>query len=632
MTFAKRTFSGFEVIIDTDNQGPQPNYPHSSGVGFAEIRLHDDRTPTRDVQVNEVVRMPTDLVAAPAARSTSHPLVYEMTRLRTVLAPPNTTEEEPALVRSFSVPSARDFGVSGTARVSLGAPDATIDEGLGLPAASAGGITVSASEHLTTTASARASSAVDGDPTTAWSTQVGDTVGQWIDVKVPHPVTFDHLNLQVVADGRHSVPTQLRIDAGGRTRIVNVPPVTDQATQNAAVSVPVSFPALTGDDIRVTVQGVRPETTIEYYSDLPEDLPVAIAELGIPGVQRPALPSTVPSGCRTDLVTLDGKPLPVRIVGTTATAVSGGPLQVQGCNPNGGAPTPLHLSAGSHELRATPGTTTGIDLDGLVLASGAGGVATALDAPVGTLAHPASAPPAVKLTGNGETTMHATVHAAHGPFWLVLGESFNNGWHASVNGRDLGAPQLLDAMSNGWRVDPGRQTTLSVTLTWTPQNRVWIALAISGLTMLMCTVLALRPRRRVPATSPDDPDGSVTLRSPFVAGGSTPSRRAVTSTTIAVTLASGLIVNPLVGLLAGAATLGVLLRPRLRWLLTVGAPAALAIAGGYVFIEQWRHMYPSVFEWPTFFGAVHVVGWMAVILLAADAVVEVVRSRAHTDG
>jgi len=92
-----------------------------------------------------------------------------------------------------------------------------------------------------------------------------------------------------------------------------------------------------------------------------------------------------------------------------------------------------------------------------------------------------------------------------------------------------------------------------------------------------------------------------------------------------------LLVTPWVGLVAGAATLAVLFRPRLRWLLAVGAPAALAVAGGYVFIQQWRYMYPAVFEWPTFFDGVHVVGWLAVVLLTADAVVEVVRSKPRPD-
>jgi hypothetical protein len=627
VTFPKRRFARFTVVIDSDNQGPQASYGHSSGVGFAEIRLHDDATPTQDVHVNEVVNMPTDLTSSPPARSTSHPLVYEMTRLRTVLAPPNTAEEEPALVRSFTVPTARDFGIVGTARLSLGAADNTMDGALGQTEAGRGGVTVTASEHMTTSAMARASSALDGDPTTAWSTQVGDTVGQWIEVHTPQPVTFDHLNLQVVADGRHSVPTQVRIDAGGQSRTVNLPTVADQPSQNAAVPAPITFPALTGSDVRVTITGVRPETTTEYYSDLPVNLPVAIAELGIPGVQRPALSAAVPAACRSDLVTLDGSPLPVRLVGSTAAAVAGGTLQVQACNPDGGAPVPLHLTSGRHLLRSVPGTATGIDLDGLVLASGAGGAAATLTGPATTLAAPGSPlAPALHVQSSGETTVHATVRGARGPFWLVLGQSFNDGWHAVVNGRDLGAPKLVDGMSNGWLVDPGHASELSVTLKWTPQNRIWAALAISGLTLLLCALLALWPRRRAVVATADNPDGPVEL-APLVASGATPSRRAVISTTAAVALVAGLIVNPLVGTVAGALTAVVLVRPRLRWLLVVGTPAALAVAGAYVVIQQSRFSYPSIFTWPTFFDSVHVVGWLAVIFLSVDATVELVRAR-----
>ena len=625
--YPARTFSRLEITVAADNVGPQPNYPHSSGVGFAEIRLHDDHTPSQDLRVDEVVRMPTDLVSAPAARSVTHPLVYEMTRLRTVLAPPNTAEEEAALVRSFTVPVGRDFGLVGTARVSAGAPDQNIDQALGIPDANAGGVTATASEHLTTTAQSRASAAIDGDPTTAWSTQVGDPTGQWLDLKLSQPVTFNHLDLSLVSDGRHSVPTRLTIDAGGgQTRVVDVPPVATVSVENGTVAAPVTFPAVTTDHVRVTIDAVRPVNTIEYYSNLPTNLPVAIAELGIPGVQRPAPAATVPNACRSDLVTLDGQPLPVRISGNTAAAVSGAALTVEACDPTGGTAAPIHLRAGAHTVRAVPGTQTGLNLDSLVLASNSGGGAVALQGPVDTMASAAAPAPRIDVTSNGETTIRARVHGATGPFWLVLGQSFNKGWQATVNGHDLGRPQLVDGMSNGWHVDPGTSHDLTVTLTWTPQSRLWLALAISGLAMLLCALLALFARRGL-ATAGESTDQPVELTSPFLAGGVTPSRRAAISTTGAITVAGALLVTPWVGLVAGAATLAVLVRPRLRWLLAVGAPAALAVAGGYVFIQQWRYMYPAVFEWPTFFDGVHVVGWLAVVLLAADAAVEAVRSK-----
>jgi len=628
VSFPRRRFARLEIEIVKDNVGPQATYPHASGVGFAEIRLHDDAAPTRAVATDEVVRMPSDLVTSKAAQSTSHPLVYEMTRLRTVLAPPNTAEEEAALVRSFTVPTPRDFGLTGTARVALGATDAAIDQALGVPGAAAGGVTASATEHLTTTALARASSAIDGDPTTAWSTQVGDPVGQAIELQTPQPVTFDHLDLRLVADGRHSVPTQLRIDAGGQTRTVAVPPVSDQPGDNATVAAPVRFPALTGADVRVTIEAVRPVQTVEYYTDQPTTLPVAIAELGLPGVQRPALPGALAADCRTDLVTLDGAPVPVRVVGDPAGLAAGGTARVEACNPAGGAATPLHLGAGTHVLRATPGASTGLNLDGLVLASGSGGGAVALSAPVGTTAPAAAPAPRVNVTSSGETTIHARVAHPTGPFWLVLGQSFNDGWHATVNGHDLGPPQLVDGMSNGWRVQPTDGRPLAVTLTWTPQSRIWIALVISALTMVLCAALAIGRRPRgVAAAGPASLDRPLALGSPLLGDAVPLSRRTVVSTTIAVTLAAALLVTPWVGLVAGAALFVALVRPRLRWLLAIGAPVALAIAGAYVVIQQWRHMYPPVFEWPTFFDDVHAVAWLAVVLLAADALVEFLRAR-----
>jgi len=140
--------------------------------------------------------------------------------------------------------------------------DDVLDSLLGIPDASAGGITVTTSQHLPGDVAARGSSAFDGDPATAWSTAIGAPQGQWLDVVTPQPVTFDHLDLQLVADGKHSVPTQLQIDAGGESRTVDVPAITDGTVGDAPVAVPVSCPALTGSDVKITVTQVRPSETL----------------------------------------------------------------------------------------------------------------------------------------------------------------------------------------------------------------------------------------------------------------------------------------------------------------------------------------------------------------------------------
>src|SRR5262249_57008710 len=91
--------------------------------------------------------------------------------------------------------------------------------------------------------------------------------------------------------------------------------------------------------------------------------------------------------------------------------------------------------------------------------------------------------------------------------------------------------------------------------------------------------------------------------------------------------AAAVLIKPLPGLLVGLLPLAALLRARWRVVLAIGAPVALGLAALYVLLEQTLNEYPPVFEWPTFFDRVHVLGWLAVVLIAADALVEVVRTR-----
>ena len=93
----------------------------------------------------------------------------------------------------------------------------------------------------------------------------------------------------------------------------------------------------------------------------------------------------------------------------------------------------------------------------------------------------------MKVISSTATTWNLQVSGASMPFWLVLGETQNRGWEASVDGGpSLGGSTLIDGFANGWKVDPaalgaaGRSGTFDVTLDWAPQNRVWAALVISG--------------------------------------------------------------------------------------------------------------------------------------------------------
>jgi hypothetical protein len=231
--------------------------------------------------------------------------------------------------------------------------------------------------------------------------------------------------------------------------------------------------------------------------------------------------------------------------------------------------------------------------------------------------------------------MKLQVTGADRPFWLVLGESHNRGWVASVNGHDMGEGRLVNGYANGWLVDPKRAHTVDVTLTWTPQRTVWIAFAISAATMVLCTALALGWRKRRRQARPAEPGREVdeppVFRSPLVGAGSRPRRGITATTAIGAGVLGAVLISPVAGLLVGLLALAALLRARWRVALAIGAPFALGLAGLFVLVEQMRHRYPPVFEWPTFFERVHVLGWLAVAFIAADALVEVVRTRRRRD-
>jgi hypothetical protein len=599
--FPRRAIRTLEIEVDETNIGTRDSYTGFSAVGLAEVGLGD-------VRADEVVRLPTDLLAKAGSRSRDHRLTILLARARSAQLPPRA-DEELALARRFSLPTPRRFSLRGTARVSANADDATVERALGA------GVRASSSGRLPGNLRARPSRAVDGDPTTFWTSGLGQTEGTWLGFDLPAPVTVDHLDLALVADGRHSVPTRVKVEAGGEAREVDVPPLADAATEDAVARATVRFPPVTGTNVRVTVLRARQLSTLDWYSEAPVALPVAVAELGIDGVRAEPPPAALESTrCRNDLLAIDGLPVPIRIIGTGDAAEQRIGLRIEGCG------APLALDAGPHELRTLAGRDTGIDIDRLVLDS---------PGPRAVGRDDAAPAPRVEVLDCGRTTCHLRVRDTRRPFWLVLGQSHNRGWSARAGGRPLGPPQLVDGFANGWlvRADAGG-APVEIRLAWTPQRRVWWALALSGAGVVACVALALidprRDRRRpvVEAAAPSFVSPLTTWRRAPV-----PTRWRA-GATIAAGLAAAAVAGIPTGLVVAAITLAALARPSARVLLTAGAVGAIALAGLYTAGQQLRYDYLAQFEWPTRFHAAHVLAWLGLCLLAADALVEIVRRRA----
>jgi hypothetical protein len=553
-----------------------------------------------------------------------------MTRLRSSGVPPRS-DTETALSRSFWLPTARDFTVAGSARVSPLVPDDEIDRLVGRPGADHTGIVAYAKGRLPGDLSAGAIATLDGNPATVWEPGFGvaHQAGEWLEYDLPAPISFDHLDLQVVADGEHSVPTSITVTADRGSATLQLPTIADNRTAGSVVSVPLALPQpLTGQRLRITFDTVRIETTVNYNSQSPLAMPIAIAEVGIPGLVAAPVPAAIPATCRNDLVAVDGTPIWVAVAGPSATALAGNALSVSLCGPDAGG---LPLGAGNHTLTSTPGQIAGFDIDQLALTSAAG--------PALSPAPPA-APPSVMVASQTSTAMQlqvSGVKAGAAPFELVLGQSLNTGWVATIDGHSLGAPGLVDGFANGWRVDPATVGTLpaggpvTVDLRWAPQGRVNIGLLVSLLAILVCLALAFLPLgRRRRGSRPEavgaDDDAPRLVR-PFAADGPPTPRVASLVAGVVTGVVAGLITTPVTGVVVAAATLVALRLPRLRMLLGLAAVGCVLAAGIYVVAHQGSARIVDSGSWPSAFDLASTLTWAGVVFLGADATVEILRRR-----
>ncbi len=363
--FPARTFTTLRLTIggvaDIGDSTPESS---RSSVGFAEVGMPG-------ISADETIALPQDLLRAAGTASASDRLSLVMTRLRSSGTPPRA-DVESSLARTFWLPTPRTFTVAGSARLSSLIPDDQIDRLVGRPGSDHTGIVAYSLGRLPGDLKAGAIATLDNDPTTVWEPGFGlsHQAGQWLEYDLAASITFNHLDLKIVADGQHSVPTEVTVTAGGGSATIRLPAIADSPVAGSVVDVPVSLPSLTGSRIRITVDRVRIENTPNYYSQSPIAMPIGIAEVGIPGLYAAPVPAAIPASCRDDLLTMDGAPIWVSVTGPTSTALARQPLSISLCGPDVGG---LSLGRGTHTLRSANGRTTGFDIDQLAFDSAPGG-------------------------------------------------------------------------------------------------------------------------------------------------------------------------------------------------------------------------------------------------------------------
>jgi hypothetical protein len=529
--------------------------------GISEVRVPGLRT-------SELLRPPVRAQRALAGRDLSRtPLSYLFERTtadnplrRSPVPPPvrltgNRAEDEAALVRTaqdpetgldrvFSPPAARQWRADAWVTISPETPDPVVDRLAGL---SSGGVVLSGSGRFQGRPGWRASSAFDGQRATAWvAPWAGRASISW---KTPRPRRVSRLTLL-----RSALPTRFPSSVrlsfpGGRTSALAVGP-------GGEVALPRP----------VRARSFRLDVLAAGGSARPA---VAVADVSGSGVPRVRVPRA--GSLRGRCSDLSGSAgvarLELRPSGSVAALDAGRALRAVECGP------PLSLAAGRVVLRMRSGVARPLTLR----------LRSEAPAPVVRDARIAGR---VIDPGEMDRGSYSGVRVqVSEPSWLVLGESYNRGWHAECNGHSLGSPKVVDGFANGWLVAPGCR---NVSLSFAPQKAVYWGYALGALAclVLLGVLLLRRPRRReewAPESDlePDDRPWRLPARRALLAG-------AVAAVVFGFVFAlrAGVVIGPATALVLWRGTSPRLLITAAGALLTIVVPAIYVVfpatdRGGY---------------------------------------------------
>jgi arabinofuranan 3-O-arabinosyltransferase len=310
----------------------------------------------------------------------------------------------------------------------------------------------------------RGSAALDGDPKTSW-TPAG-TTGEWLSIELPQH-SIDHLAIDTVIDPNHTSILQLRATfSDGSTAI-------GQLSEPAEGKITMTFQPRSVSSVTLSIEKV-------FAAGSARPRPVSIEEVHIPDVLPIEASADALLSCSIGPgFSIDHVFIPVKPGGSVGNLLDGRAIPLRTCGDR-----PVLLGAGMHDLAARGA------LQPDVLSLGTPGFGHHV---------PAQAPlPALDFTARSDGGIDVRVRDAHGPYYLVIGQNFDEGWQAHAGGVDLGPPLLLDGYSAGWRID--RSGSYVVAVRFRPQRTYTFAVLTTGVAAVVACLIVvadlMRRRRR----------------------------------------------------------------------------------------------------------------------------------------
>jgi arabinofuranan 3-O-arabinosyltransferase len=383
----------------------------------------------------------------------------------------NRRDAEQQIDRVFFAPGPRSYEVDAWVYPDVKAADSELDRLAGLDGPAA----FDSSGRFHNQFRFRASSAFDGDPETAWMGIWARPSAPypWISWSTERPLSVSTMRLTPAPAPARWVTAVRASWPGGETGRLPV-------AQDGTVELPE--PVRTRSLRLTVVETSRAQSAPHGSADgVPAESStgarrfdtraVGIGSLEVPGLPRAAAPRRGPiqARCGDAAVRVGGRTVGLRPQGTLADLNAGRPLRAGAC---GGA---VSLGEGVQRVSSLQAP---FSIHLLRLRS------PAPDAPP-----PASGGARVLDSGTlGNSSVDGVRVALDSPAWLVLGQSFSEGWRAECDGRSLGEPVPINGYANGWRAPAGCR---EVDFEFAPQSRVRAGYAISGVVCALLLVFLL---------------------------------------------------------------------------------------------------------------------------------------------
>lgn len=536
---------GTTVDIRIDDTTPLA-YGFSLGVGFAEILDSSLVGP-------EVVRPPDRF-----APQDETPTVYAFTRLRSDPFDRFRLDPERSMTRRLTVPMST-FGFEAEVRLSHRASDRTLAAALGIEAGHA-------DERLHGGVRWWGPAAFDDDLTTAWRPSVSLTSnGPYgtLHRTLEEPIRWIELEQSSITPSSRISRVLITFFKKGRVVDSKTLDLTGIGKQDISR---FDIPSVDADAISLTVVGIEPDEVTDELSGRTISAPISLSELRSNSWSSTPLPEQFDSGCRSDLVFVDGRSIPIRLQGSMVSALRGEPVNVTVC---GVLPS---IEQGSL-FRTAPGSQSGWDFDRVVLGS---------ESRLRTLE-----PPTDLVIDSSRADVRSVIPECDGLCWVEMPFGFSDGWQGSLAGSPLGSPTRSAAGRSLWSLDDPSTETFSAT--WVPQRWMWVGLALSLSTLIVLGAVTIWERRKL-----RDPRADPVLvpralrRSSRLAGA------------ISGLALGAILVTPVWGVFIA---LAFLVCPRVL----LGRLAIFSVGIGYLFVvvQQIRTGADPGFGWPSVFERAH---------------------------